>query len=56
MGKVKSGSAKFGKEKGTIKKANQAGYNPKGGSDTDVRSHGSRPNQINNPQIGGMKA
>ena len=52
----KEGSAKFGKEKGAIKQANQAAYAPKGGSDTDVKSHGSRPSHINRPDIKGHKA
>ena len=50
-GEVKAGSAHFGKEDKAIKKANQAAYEPKGGSDTDVRSHGSRPSHINKPEI-----
>lgn len=34
-----------------IVKANRAGYNPKGGSDTNINSHGSRPSQVNKPQL-----
>lgn len=55
-GEVKAGSAKFGHETGKIKSANQAGYMPKGGSDTDVKSHGSRPSHINRPEIKSMNA
>ena len=57
MSTHKSGSAKFGKnQSATIKKANAVSYAPKGGSDTDEKSHGSRPSHINNPQIKSYKA
>lgn len=53
----KSGSVRFGEgQPASIKKANAVSYATKAISDTDERSHGSRPSHVNKPAKKPMKA
>lgn len=57
MSTSREGSKKFGEgQPASIRKANAVSYDPKGGSDTDEKSHGSRPSHVNNPEIKSYKA
>lgn len=56
MKEAKHASISLNKESAAMKKGNLAAYNPKGDSDTDTRSHGSRPSHINRPELKGTNA